>query len=344
MITTPPPETSQSCASFPDDSVCWIISDGKAGNETQCLGVSAALGIPTVIKRVDPKGLHRYLAPYGPVPRSENFGGPQSQFARPWPAIAIACGRLTTPYIRALRRASGIGTYTVILLDPKTGKNTADLFWVPEHDKRRGPNVITSLTSPHRFSPQRLDELRAAPPPAIASLRKPRAAILIGGPNGDYTYTAQDIERLARLVHSVAQQNIGLMVTCSRRTPPDLVRIIDAATAGAERVWYDGEGENPYPHFLANADTFLVTADSVNMVGEACVTGRPVNVFFPSGGSRKFDRFHASLTEHGATRPIERAEQLLDSWTYQPLYSATGIAAEIKRRFLRRRAVLGNLM
>lgn len=279
------------------------------------------------------------------MPRSESFGTPRSQFSPPWPAVAIACGRLTTPYIRALRRASGLATYTVILLDPKTGANTADLFWVPEHDKRRGPNVITSMTSPHRFSPQRLEELRAAPPPAIAALGgSSRLAIIIGGPNRDYAYTAQDIERLARLLQSISGQGIGLMVTCSRRTPPDLVRIIDAATAGADRVWYGGEGENPYPDFLANADAFLVTADSVNMVGEACVTGRPVHVFFPSGGSRKFERFHASLAEHGATRPIERAEQLRDSWTYQPLYSATGIAGEIKRRLFRRRAVLGNLM
>ena len=239
---------------------------------------------------------------------------------------------------------SGIATYTVVLLDPKTGPNTADLFWVPEHDTRRGGNVITSLTSPHRFSPERLKQLRATVPDTIAALRRPRVAVLVGGPNGDYTYRAQDSSALVQLLSDLATQEVSLMVTCSRRTPPDLARAVKAATARADRVWFDGAGDNPYPHFLATADAFVVTADSVNMVGEACVTGQPVHVFFPSGGSAKFARFHTSLQAHGATRAIEHAGQIGNSWTYQPLYSATGIAAEIKRRFLRRSAVLGNMM
>lgn len=344
MISTPQDQTPKTVGSFPDDAVAWIISDGKAGNDTQCIGVSEALGIPYAIKSVAPKGVFRMLAPYGPVAPSEKFGAPGSLFGPPWPTIAIACGRLTTPYIRRLRKLSGVATYTVILLDPKTNANTADLFWVPEHDRRRGANVITSLTSPHRFSPRRLDELRRSLPADIAALPRPRVAVLIGGPNGDYRFTAEDVSRLLGLLSGLAEQGAGLMVTCSRRTPPDLARAVKAATSRASHVWYGGEGANPYPHFLAAADAFFVTADSVNMVGEACVTGAPVHVFFPSGGSAKFGRFHDSLMQYGATRAIENAGQISNSWTYQPLYSAGGIAAEITRRYLRRRAVLGNMM
>jgi mitochondrial fission protein ELM1 len=344
MVITPQIETFDAEGSFPPDAVCWIISDDKAGNLAQCTGVSDALGLRTIVKTVNPSGLARFLAPYGPVARSERFGEAESPFAPPWPALAIACGRLATPYIRALRRRSGVATYTVILLDPKTGQNTADLFWVPEHDRRRGPNVITSLTSPHRFSPRRLADLRTESPAPIAALARPRITVLIGGPNGDYTYAADDTSRLLAVLAGLAEQNVSLMVTCSRRTPADLARAVEAATARAGRVWFDGEGDNPYPHFLANADAFLVTADSVNMVGEACATGVPVHVFFPSGGSSKFARFHDGLRQHGATRPIVNATDITETWTYQPLYSATGIAAEIKRRVLRRRAVLGNMM
>ena len=45
-------------------------------------------------------------------------------------------------------------------------------------------------------------------------------------------------------------------------------------------------------------------ADSVNMTGEACATGRPVYVFEPGPGSPKFARFHAALRRHGATRSL----------------------------------------
>jgi mitochondrial fission protein ELM1 len=278
------------------------------------------------------------------VAKAERFAQPGSSFAPPWPQLAIACGRLTTPYIRALRRVSGLKTYTVVLLDPKTGPDTADLFWVPQHDKRRGANVITTLTSPHRYSPQRLTELRAQVPAGIAALPQPRITVLIGGPNGDYKYKIDDEARLIALLTDLAALPVGLMITCSRRTPPAIVRLVDAATRGATRVFWDGEGENPYPQFLAQADAFLVTADSVNMVGEACATGRPVHVFFPRGGSAKFTRFHRSLQERGVTRPIMDAGDILQTWKYEPLYSAPVIAAEIRRRFLRRRAVLGNMM
>lgn len=344
MISIPLVETFEAYTSFPEQTSCWIFSDGKAGNLTQCVGVAEALGVDAEIKSVDPQGWSRLVAPYGRVARSERFGQAGSRFAPPWPDLAIACGRLTTPYIRALRKVSGLKTYTIVLLDPKTGANTADLFWVPQHDRRRGGNVVTTLTSPHRYSPQRLAALRAEVPADIAALPGPRIAMLIGGPNGDYRYRVEDEDRLIALLSDLARMPVGLMITCSRRTPPALAQRVDAATRGAARIFWDGAGANPYPQFLAQADAFFVTADSVNMVGEACATGRPVHVFFPRGGSAKFTRFHHSLHEHGATRPVVRADDVLQTWGYEPLYSAPVIAAEIRRRYLRRRAVLGNMM
>jgi mitochondrial fission protein ELM1 len=331
--------------SFPDDVSCWIVSDGKSGNETQCVGVASALGVTVEVKQVDPRGISRILAPYGPTDRRDRFGLAGSSFAPPWPDLAIACGRLTTPYIRALRRASRLKTYTVILLDPKTGANTADLFWVPQHDKRRGANVITTLTSPHRFSPQHLADLRASPPANIAALPQPRVAVLIGGPNGDYTYDAEDLRRLYAVLREAGAAPVSLMITTSRRTPEAMAAGVEAATRDApHRILWQGGSDNPYAHFLANADAFLVTADSVNMVGEACATGKPVHVFMPGGSSAKFGRFHASLAAYGATRPITRGAELLNRWSYTPLYSATDIADEIRRRYLRRRAMLGKLI
>ncbi len=310
----------------------WIISDGKAGHEVQCLGVAEALGVRAEIKRVSLKGLYRLTAPWGPVPPAERFGQLGSNFAAPWPALALATGRLTTPYIRALKRQAGLATFTVILLDPRTNARSADLFWVPEHDSRRGPNVVTTLTSPHGYTQQHLAELRAASPPSIAALPKPRIAVLLGGPNSVYRFAPADLDRLTRVLAALSRAGAGLMITASRRTPAKLVASIDAATAGTPRLLWDGLGANPYPSILANADAFIVTADSVNMAGEAAATGKPVHIFKPSGGSEKFDRFHAALEAHGASRPLEIAAPLA-TWSYEPLDSARLIADEIQRRW-----------
>ncbi len=321
----------------------WIISDGKAGHEALCRGVAEALGVEVEWKRIAPSGLWKALAPWGPVAPKERFGAPGTLFAPPWPQIAFAAGRTTTPYIRALKKKAGFKTYTVAMMDPRTGPGTADLIWVPEHDKRRGPNVISTLTAPHPLSPARLAGLRSRPDAAIDALPTPRIAVLVGGPNERYLYPDAIIGKLATLVRSLAELGGGLMITASRRTPPELAAAIETAIAGTPAIFWKGEGPNPYPQFLAKADAFLVTADSINMVGEAAATGRPIYVFAPEGGAAKFDAFHAALQSKGVTRPAPERFAALEHWSYPPLYAADAIAAEIERRWQRRRTMLPGL-
>jgi uncharacterized protein len=319
----------------------WIISDGKAGHEAQARGVAEALGLAIEIKRVTPGAPWSLLSPWGPVAPSERFGSQTSPFHPPWPDFALSIGRLTIPYVRRLKQVGGLATYTVILLDPKVSAKTADLFWVPEHDKLRGPNVITTLTAPHTFSPRRLAELRARMPVEIAALPSPRVAVLLGGPNGDYHYTPPRVAHLASALQSLAALGAGLMITPSRRTPADVVGFLREQTAWQPHLFWDGQGENPYPQFLAQADAFVVPADSVNMTGEPCATAKPIYVFEPEGGSAKFTRFHDALRRYGATRPLPARFERLETWTYPPLDSASVIAAEIARRWSKRRHMLG---
>ncbi|MGQ0456164.1 MAG: mitochondrial fission ELM1 family protein [Hyphomicrobium sp.] len=322
----------------------WIISDGKAGHEAQCLGVAAALKLDAVIKRVSPRGIYRLAAPWGPVARRERIGADESLFSGPWPAVVLATGRTTIPYLRALKRKAGAVTFTVILLNPRTGLNSADLIWAPEHDRLKGVNVISTLASPHVYSPSRLEELGRALPADILALPRPRVAALIGGPNRDYRYGPGDVARLAAAFQGVAKSGAGLMITASRRTPDALLAAVDSATQGTPRILWRGEGENPYPHFLAAADAFIVTADSVNMTCEAAATGRPIHVFKPAGASAKFNRFHAALHAYGASRLLPDDAASLATWQYAPLDSAAVIAAEILKRWRRRAEMLPGLV
>jgi len=318
----------------------WIITDGKAGMVVQARGVADALGLNYEMKTVNPKGLSRILAPWGPVSPSECFGQPGSDFAPPWPSVAIATGRASIPYIRALRRAAGTNCYTVVLQDPKTGEDTADLIWVPEHDRRRDINVITTLTSPHSFSTARMAELRASMPDEISSLPRPRVTVVLGGKNSAYKFREQDDARLEASLASIGRLGASFMITTSRRTHRRLLQAAERATADSQRILWAGIGENPYPSFLAHSDWLIVTADSVNMTGEACATGRPVYIFTPSGGTPKFTRFHEGLKSYGATRDLPNTVEALEEWSYQPLDSAKSIAAEIEQRWHRRCEIL----
>jgi len=214
-----PPKNEKSCKA-------WIITDGKAGMEVQVLGVAQALGADFEIKQVHPRGLWRLLAPWGPIDPHERFGRDGSQFAPPWPDIALATGRLSIPALRAVRKASP-ETYTVIIQDPRTGTGSADLIAVPAHDALRGDNVIQTLTAPHGFSPERLAKLRRKQPKDIAALPEPRIAVVLGGPNSVYQFSEEDSARLGAALASMATFGASFLITTSRRTPSHTLNAVD---------------------------------------------------------------------------------------------------------------------
>lgn len=314
----------------------WVITDGKAGMEVQCVGVAEALGVDYERIRVAPGLLWYALAPWGPMPPKDRFGRPQSPFTLPWPDIAIATGRQSIPYIRAIARKAGPQTFTLVIQDPRTGPGTADLIAVPEHDILTGDSIVSTLTAPHDFGPQRLVALRRDLPADIAALPGPRVTVVLGGPNAVYRFTEDDNRRLAQGLAGIAGLGASFLVTASRRTPDDLLEATRAAIGEAPSIVWSGDGPNPYAAFLAAADLLVVTADSVNMTGEACATGKPVYVFEPSGGSDKFSRFHEALRRYGATRRLPAQISTLDQWQYAPLDSAAEIAREVERRWLNR--------
>jgi hypothetical protein len=76
-------------------------------------------------------------------------------------------------------------------------------------------------------------------------------------------------------------------------------------------------------------DVFVATSDSVNMVSEACGTGRPVYVHDLQGGNAKFRRFHDAMRDAGMTRPLDGH---LAHWTYPPLDDTATVAAVVRER------------
>jgi hypothetical protein len=316
------------------DVTAWVLTDGKAGDEVQCLGVAEALGLAPEIRRVAPRAPFAWAMPRGPVDPREGPDRPGSPIRPPYPDLLVASGRRAVPYVRAVKRLSGGRTFTVILKDPRTGPGAADLIWTPAHDRLRGANVLVTLTSPHRISAARLAAERAAPDPRLASLPRPRVAVLAGGDSRHHRFTPADIARFVAGLTALADGGAAPMITASRRTPATLREALERLARRAGGFFWDGTGPNPYAALLALADAVVVTADSANMVGEAAATGAPVLVFEPSGGHPKLSRFLEGLVSHGAVRTFTGR---LEAFTYEPVDSTPVIAAAIEAGFLRHR-------
>ncbi|WP_376986430.1 mitochondrial fission ELM1 family protein [Bosea sp. R86505] len=315
----------------------WVLTDGKAGDQVQCLGVAERLGVTPEIRRIAPRKPFAWLMPRGPIDPREAPDRPGSPIRPPFPDIVIASGRRAIAYVRAVKKASNGATFTVILKDPRTGAGSADFLWVAEHDRLRGENVLVTTTSPHGLAPQRLEAARRAPPAAIAALPTPRAAILVGGDSRHHRFRPEDIARFAEGLEALARSGVALMGSRSRRTSPALDAAVAAVFARHGGWWWDGTGENPYVALLAHADAIVTTADSTNMIGEATATGAPILVFEPHGGHGKLAKFLESLKRQGM---VHHFEGRLAGERYAPVDSTQAIADAVRQRWLMHRQQL----
>ena len=280
----------------------WVISDGAAGNERQALALAHALELDARVLRIGLRAPWRWLAPRllagaGAALR-DLYGG---TIGPPWPTLAIGCGRRAALLTRALRKWSGGGCLTVQILDPRITSRHFDVVIAPRHDHLAGSNVIETIGSLNPVDAPWLANARVGFA-ELEAMPQPRTTVLIGA-----THAAQDLDAryfdalLGKLGAWFARDGGSFLVSTSRRTPPALAQRLRADFARWPGMFWanDADGENPYPGLLAWADRIVVSPDSVNMLSEACATGKPVHTFAAQRLRGKLAELHAALVAGG---------------------------------------------
>lgn len=309
---------------------CWVLTLGIPGMDNQSLGLAQSLGLEIEQKRICLTWPWRHLPSrfcFAPL----RFLGPgSSDFSPPWPDVVIGTGRRTVAVALAIKEASGGKTFNIRIQDPYYAYDKFDVIVTPRHDGLSGPNIVNSIGGLHTITPTRLKLAAEHFAPQFADLPRPLVAVMVGGSNKCYRMTAQIGRQLgARLAALSKETGAGILLTTSRRTGAEVEAVLREELSDTPSFIWDGSGENPYLGFLGLADAILVTADSVNMVSEACTTGKPVYVIELDGGSDKFNRFHQIMQSEGYTRPFRGK---LENWTYPPLDDVGNAAREIGRR------------
>ncbi|HMI98065.1 MAG TPA: mitochondrial fission ELM1 family protein [Micropepsaceae bacterium] len=307
---------------------CWVVTDGKAGMESQCIGLAEALGLTPLVKRVRLRSPWRQITPYFRLGGRAQFTTDSDSLAAPWPDLLIATGRHSVAASMLVRKLSGGLTRTVQLQNPVIASRHFDLVVVPRHDELHGDNIISTRGALHRITPELLRKGAERLRPEIARLARPYVSVLIGGSNSVFRLGPAEMTRLARQLVAVARDlTASLLVTPSRRTSEECLTILKAELAPVPHYLWDMRGENPYFGLLGLADYIVVTGDSVNMVSESASTGKPVYVVDLPGGSAKFERFHRALREDGVTRSFVGS---LARYAYTPLNDVGAVAARVE--------------
>ena len=328
----------------------WAVSDGRAGNEAQTRALVQALAntaswirlghITGEAHRQEPMTLtpaapwtwlpaDRWPAPLSALPSRQ-----RSLIAPPWPTIWIAAGRRCAAFTAHVRRASGGKTFTVHILDPHIDPAFCDLLVVPEHDDLDAENVIRATGSVVSFAPEMLEEASIAFA-GLADEPGRSAIVILGGHSRTHRFTNAAARRLENQLRSLSQSGWRLRLTCSRRTPVEIVAGFRSMASDIGAAFWAGpaDGQNPYLAWLLFSQAAIVTEDSANMLSDAAWHGLPVHMARLEGRSEKFDRLHEALIRRGAARWFTGK---LEQWTYAPLREAEAIAETITQRLLER--------
>ncbi|KAL4578274.1 hypothetical protein LXL04_014395 [Taraxacum kok-saghyz] len=254
-------------------------------------------------------------------------------FEKDGPLLVVASGRDTIRIATSIKRLSPDHVFTIQIQHPRTNLNRFDLVITPRHDyysplpwflggprQPPGKNVILTLGALHPVDSAALKHAAATWHDELALLSRPLLVVNIGGPTRHCRYGADLAMELSASLMKVVSTCGSIRISFSRRTPHQVCEILVREFRNHPKVYiWDGKDPNPHMGHLALADAFLITADSVSMLSEACTTGKPVYVIGAERCTRKFAYFHKCLHEKGMVRPFTGTENISDTWMYPPL-------------------------
>ncbi|XP_047316667.1 mitochondrial fission protein ELM1-like [Impatiens glandulifera] len=284
----------------------------------------------------------------------------RDDFEKDGPLLVVASGRDTISTASAIKRLASEKVFVIQIQHPRSHLDRFDMVITPHHDyypltpqaqeqvprflrrwiTPRDPpdnHVVLTLGSLHQIDSTSLRNAAITWHDEFASIPKPLLVVNIGGPTGHCRYGLDLAKQLVASLHNVLVGCGSVRISFSKRTPKKISSFIIKDLGNHPKVFiWDGQGPNPHMGDLAWADSFIISADSVSMLSEACSTGKPVYVI---GGERckwKFTEFHKSLRDRGLVRPFTGLEDMSESWSYPPLNDTADAAHKVHEELAKR--------
>ena len=302
---------------MPDDSKvksCWIVTDGTTGMLKQSIAVARSLNIEPAILPAHPTPILRLFPTLAKIPTWRlTIGRSPSWIKGPYPDYIVSCGRRMAGLSIGLRRISKGRSKTIHIQDPGISPNYFDVLVVPSHDRitafeKNFSNLVISTGSLSWLVKKQIMAGKSDMNERFGPLDSPQIVVMLGGNNKRYRVSTSIIEKLAHDIFDYARlKNARLIIVLSRRTPKKARIIFQKLDEDKKHIIWDDERGNPYPDILSIADEIIVTSDSVNMVTEACLFGRPVIIAHWEEEQGRLAKFHEIMEENGYTIPLSKA-------------------------------------
>jgi mitochondrial fission protein ELM1 len=256
----------------PELPLVWMLMGSRAGDNNQLLALGEALGYPCQPKRISYNQLRRlpFLRSGLTIVSRKSRG----LIEPPWPDIVVGVGYGSVPVARYIRQQSSGRAKLVHIGNPREKLRDFDLqITTPQYSRGPAPNLLELLFP--IGNPAKSIEPTAEEEEWLSQFPSRRRFIAIGGPARHWQL---DHEALTRAIRSLqAKRPEGsLIVATSARTPGATLKLLKELVSAPNEAVVEH-----FPRFgtlLRECDEIYVTADSVSMISEAILTGKPTGL------------------------------------------------------------------
>jgi uncharacterized protein len=240
--------------------VIWILWHRRLGDLNQMQELAKALGLPFVVKK-----LHFRKPFYAPLANLTLDKSKSDSLQAPWPNIVICAEALTSVVTHSLKKKSAGHIKTVALARPSGSVRDFDLVLTTAQYRLPQMSNVVELNLP--LTAARLESKKSSS----------RIAVLIGATSPP---DQLDPSAALKLVGELNTLDGPLDIITSPRTTVAVSDILSAGFKAPHKVyrWQVGV-ENPYARLIVEAAAIIVTSDSVSMLADAVVAGKPVQVY-----------------------------------------------------------------
>ena len=122
-----------------------------------------------------------------------------------------------------------------------------------------------------------------------------------------------------------------MRIVSSRRTPENTLKLIKQKFENKNNIEIDTSlNKSKYINTLSNSEILIVTSDSISMISEAAITGKPIYIahLTPIKNDYRFKRFFKLFEDMGIIKSLKNVEKV---WTYEKLFESKRIADIIKK-------------
>jgi len=258
----------------------WVIPGNRPGDDAQVYALAEELGLPFETRKLVFNWRFWLSGKYmGASPISVVREIREKTLAPPWPDLIILVGRRAVPIARWVQQQSGGRTRLVYVGHPRVPPETFDLvFTTRQYLTPAGPSMRLQpiAMSRYREPPKTTTEEQAW----LDSLPRPRLLLMLGGKTRHWQMRPRLISSYCeRLAGRAVRAGGSLVVVRSARTEEHVLDELERCLADCECEWRVVRHDFPrFEVLLDDADELFPTADSISMISESIVTGKPVGI------------------------------------------------------------------